>query len=232
MDRLERNFFASSSYKPFVWWRFIDDIFAIWNWGVERLHEFMICLNAFHPIVKFAYEFFDTTVQFLDVNISICPDRALVTDVFTKPTDTHQYLFAICCHSGHTKRNIAYSQAPRICRICSDFSLARLRYSEVESFLVRRGHSRKIVKRGIQKALDSFCRFDDSSSAKDSSYLASDFPRSHDEYSFPKNDHSSENVDTRPYDLVRTKNGMVTGIFGNRPPLQRDQFPQQRIPSD
>ena len=38
-DKLERNFLASTSYKPFVWWRFIDDIFAIWNWGVERLHE-------------------------------------------------------------------------------------------------------------------------------------------------------------------------------------------------
>ena len=230
MDRLERNFFASSSYKPIVWWRFIDDIFAIWNWGVERLHEFMTCLNAFHPTVKFTYEYSDTTVHFLDVNVSIGPDRTLVTDVFTKPTDTHQYLFATSCHPGHTKRNIAYSQALRICRICSDFSLARLRCSELESFLVRRGHSRKNVKRGIQKALDSFCRSDNSSSANDGSYLANDLSRSHDERSFPKNDHSSENVDTRPYDLARTKNGMVTDTFGNRPPLQRDLCSKQRIP--
>ena len=75
------------------------------------------CVNTFHPTVEFTYEYSDTTVHFLDVNISIGPDRALVIDVYTKPIDTHQYLFATCCHPGHTKRNIAYSQALRICRI-------------------------------------------------------------------------------------------------------------------
>ena len=46
--------------------------------------------------------------------------RALETDLYCKPTDTHQYLQRASCHPWHTKKAIPYGQALRIRRICSD----------------------------------------------------------------------------------------------------------------
>ena len=44
----------------------------------------------------------------------------LITDLFTKPTDTHELLHRTSCHPGHTKKGTLYSQALRIRRICSE----------------------------------------------------------------------------------------------------------------
>ena len=77
-------------------------------------------------------------------------------DIFSKPTDTHQYLMAFSCHPGHTKRNIAYSQALRICRIFSNMNLAKMRCAQLEQYLIRRGHSKRHTKRGIQEAFAMF----------------------------------------------------------------------------
>ena len=41
------------------------------------------------------------------------------TDLYTKPTDKHQYLFISSCHSDHTKCSIPYSLALHLCHICS-----------------------------------------------------------------------------------------------------------------
>ena len=45
--------------------------------------------------------------------------KKLTTELQTKATDKHQYLYCTCAHPAHTKRSIIYSQALRISRICS-----------------------------------------------------------------------------------------------------------------
>ena len=40
-------------------------------------------------------------------------------DLYTKPTNTHQYLHRQSCDSHHCNATIAYSQALRLRRICS-----------------------------------------------------------------------------------------------------------------
>ena len=47
----------------------------------------------------------------------------LSTDLFCKPTDTHQYLHKSSCHPRHTKKAIPYGQALRFRRIYSDESI-------------------------------------------------------------------------------------------------------------
>lgn len=42
MDALEEDFLRNSQLKPFVWWRYIDDIFfdlATWGGFVERVSK-------------------------------------------------------------------------------------------------------------------------------------------------------------------------------------------------
>ena len=55
--------------KPMIWWRYIDDIFFIWEHGEESLEIFLNKLNSFHSTIKFTAEFSKETIEFLDVNV-------------------------------------------------------------------------------------------------------------------------------------------------------------------
>ena len=61
------------------------------------------------------------SLNFLDVKVSKSESRnTLCTSLFTKPTDTHQFLRATSCHWPIYTRSIPHGQAVRIKRICSD----------------------------------------------------------------------------------------------------------------
>ncbi|KAJ8017631.1 hypothetical protein HOLleu_44821 [Holothuria leucospilota] len=83
-------------------------------------------------------------VNVLDVTVSRESMGLISTDLYSKPTDTHQHLSSLSCHPNHIKRSIAFRQSLRILRICSDPSTARLRCNELCDFLVRRGFNRKV----------------------------------------------------------------------------------------
>jgi len=48
---LEKRLLAASSLKPFVWKRFIDDIFSLWNIPMEEVSIFVNFANSFHPMI-------------------------------------------------------------------------------------------------------------------------------------------------------------------------------------
>ena len=105
-----------ATYKPWFWWQFIDDSFLIWRHGEEKLKQFIDSLNQVHESKKITAEWSKERVSFLDVQV-IKEGNRIITDLFTKPTDTHQLLHHTSCHPGHTKKGIPYSQALRIRRI-------------------------------------------------------------------------------------------------------------------
>ena len=102
-----------------TWWRYIDDIFMIWTHSVDDLQTFTTYLNNIHPTIKFTSNYSFTSIPFLDVNVSLINGK-ITTDLYTKPTDKHQYLLQSSCHPKHTKRAIPFSLALRLRRIiCS-----------------------------------------------------------------------------------------------------------------
>ena len=61
------------------------------------------------------------SINFLDVKVYKSEsENTLCTSLFTKPTDTHQYLHATSCHQSIYKRSIPFGKAVRINGICSD----------------------------------------------------------------------------------------------------------------
>ena len=70
---------------------------------------------------------------------------AFSTDVYHKPTDTHQYLNFKCCHTPHVKRGIPYSEALRLKRICETDEIYESRIQELGGFLVKRGYKMDFV---------------------------------------------------------------------------------------
>ena len=151
MDDLETRILEYSTFKPSVWWRYIDDIFLIWEHGEENLKSFIECLDTFHPSIKFTHKWSNQTVDFLDVQVTI-KENKLSTDLFVKPTDTHQYLHSSSCHAFHSKRSIPYSQALRLNKICSDNDTFDKRCNQLEEWLLKRGYNSRLVRDQILKA--------------------------------------------------------------------------------
>ena len=55
MDKLERDILRKCEYQPEIWWRYIDDVFFLWNHGEERLKKFVVSiLNSSHPAISHA----------------------------------------------------------------------------------------------------------------------------------------------------------------------------------
>ena len=97
MDKIETNCFKTEKLQPFPWFRYIDDVFFIWTHGKQELHEnfmkenFMKELNSFRDHIKFTFESNKESINFLDVNINLSNGH-LMTNIYVKPTDCHQYL--------------------------------------------------------------------------------------------------------------------------------------------
>ena len=91
-----------------------------------------------------------SSVNFLDVKV-IMKDRKIITDLYVKPTDTHQYLES-SCHSYHCKKVSLISQALRLNRICSNNAFFDQRCNELEHWLHERGYSERVVRQEILKA--------------------------------------------------------------------------------
>ena len=77
-------------------------IFFIWTESGEKLEGFLNRLNDFHPNLKFTHEKSKSSVNFLDVNVSIL-DNKIETDLYCKPTNCHQFLHFNSVHPFHSK---------------------------------------------------------------------------------------------------------------------------------
>ena len=153
MGEFEENAIDDFPLKPWVWWRYIDDIFMIWEYGEETLNEFFEHLNCLDPNIKLErpLKYPKIAIDFLDVTVTRVDD-ILKTDLYTKPTDTHQYLEFSSCHPWHCKKSIPYSQALRLRRICSEEGDFIKRTSELKQYLYDRGYEKKLVDEQIDKA--------------------------------------------------------------------------------
>ena len=75
-----------------------------------------------------------------------------MTDLFVKPTDTHQLLDPSSSHPYHCKKGIPYSQALRLNRICSDNESFNKRCNDLEGWLMERGYNGKMIRKQILRA--------------------------------------------------------------------------------
>ena len=78
-------------------------------------------------------------------------ESSLVTSLFTKPTDSHQYLYATSCHGSIYKKSISYGQAIRTKRICSNELDLQRKLLDLESWLTDKGYKSEIIRPEIQK---------------------------------------------------------------------------------
>ena len=86
MDYIEREFLKSEQIQPWIWFRYIDDIFFIWTTSEKELDEFLNRPNSFHPNLRFTHERSRESLNFLNVIVKI-QQGEFVTDLYCKSTD-------------------------------------------------------------------------------------------------------------------------------------------------
>ena len=84
----------------------------------------------------------NTKINFLDVTVYLVNGK-IKTDLYVKPTDTHQYLHSSSCHPYHCKKRIPYSQTLCLNRICSYSRTFDRICSDLERWLLERSYKEK-----------------------------------------------------------------------------------------
>ena len=108
MSIFECKLLAGSCNKPFVWFRYIDDIFAIWTYGEDKFKDFMLYINSIHSSFQLTCNYSKECFQFFDVSVSVDNSGNTATDLYVKHTDTHQYLMATSCHPNRMAKLSVY----------------------------------------------------------------------------------------------------------------------------
>ena len=86
-------------------WRYIDDITFLREHAEDKLEEFIEHLNEKHVSMKLTAEWSQTSITFMDVTVSLLGGK-VTTDLYLKPTDSHQYLHSPSCHPYQCKKGI------------------------------------------------------------------------------------------------------------------------------
>ena len=118
----------------------------VWTHGIDTLLEFIDNANRLHPIIKFTYSFSTETVNFLDTTVHLINNH-IETELYTKPTDPHQYLLFSSCHPRHSIQNIPKSLALRIKRICSTGDYFKKHATCLTSYLFSRSYKEKHIRK-------------------------------------------------------------------------------------
>ena len=109
---------------------------------LKATNQFITAVNSFHPALKYTWEISDTSLAFLDINVSV-EGNGLCTSVHYKPTDSH--LLYSSSHPSHVKNSIPYSQFLNLRRLRSENSDFSLKSEEMCEFFDKRGYPASVV---------------------------------------------------------------------------------------
>ncbi len=80
--------------KPYMYKRFVDDIYGIRVGTLEKLHEFHSLANNIHSNIKVDLRTSTVSIEMLDTKHYV-EESCLKADLYCKPTDKHQRLISI-----------------------------------------------------------------------------------------------------------------------------------------
>ena len=107
--------------------------------------------NSLHKDLKFKIQTSCVQLPFLLV---MKEGTSVSTDIYYKATDSKQYLNFNSCHPKHTKINVPFSLARRLCTIISNKSTLDTLLKELTTTYIERKYPLQIIKSGITRALD------------------------------------------------------------------------------
>lgn len=136
--------------KPFLYVRYLDDIFGIWTHSQEEFAEFIQILDTHDPSIRLKHKLDHHSIDFLDTTVykgELFPrNQSLDIKVFFKDTDTHSLLFKTSFHPTHTYKGLIKSQLIRFQRICTQDSDFMGAVKTLFAALKNRGYCRSFLR--------------------------------------------------------------------------------------
>ena len=124
---------------------------CMWKGSVDELLEFNSWINNLHPRLKFTMEYSTSSIVFLDLRLST-GGPMVMTQMFSKSSDSHAYLMPTSCHPSHVCRNIPKGVMKRVRRNCTEDSTCEEGFIEYKQYLLNRGYNSSLIDQAIQDA--------------------------------------------------------------------------------
>ena len=154
MAHWEEGALATCQKKPTHYFRYLDDIWGIWDHSEEDFFKFLETLNNHSRSIKLKATLSQTSIDFLDTTTYKGPDflqhHQLDIKVFFKETDTHSLLFRTSYHPKHTFAGLVKSQLIRFKRICTRQDDFKEAVKTLFSSLTTRGYSYTMLRRSLR----------------------------------------------------------------------------------
>lgn len=133
MSRLETDLKTSFRKFPRVWWRYVDDIFAILK--EEDINEVLDHMNSLYPSIQFTIEKEKNgCIPFLDIEIKRKENGQIKFGIYRKPTNTKRFITSDSHHNLQHKAAAFHCLAHRLFSIPmekEDFEKERVYIHEV-----------------------------------------------------------------------------------------------------
>ena len=139
-------------YVKLNWKRYLDDGQIFWKKSFGPIENFVKMLNNLDSKINFTHEVSNKGLPFLNVFIYIEKNQ-LLTDIYYKKTDSHDYLPFNSCHPRHIKINIPKTLARTICTIVQDPFRKDFRLNELKKWLLKAGYPLDLINNGFSEIL-------------------------------------------------------------------------------
>ena len=144
---IESEFLNTLTVKPLCWYRFIDDIFTVFDGSSDELKELVHNFNQLDPSIKLTLEYSAEKIAFLDTVVYRAGNK-LHTSLYKKPTDTTNYLMSSSAHPPGCFKGFK-SQAIRVRRNCTDLAEYDKHISPLKEAYGARGYDKNQLERTV-----------------------------------------------------------------------------------
>ena len=138
-----------------TWWRYRDDILVIYDGNRNQFEKLVAFINTLHPTLKFTYEASETSINYLDLTIfkgeRFRSTGILDTNVYTKPTETYQYLHNMSAHPPHIFKAFIYGETLRYARNTTSGDHVQIKVNTFTEKLLKRGYNQTEIQKAISK---------------------------------------------------------------------------------
>ena len=127
----------------------------MWNTSRDKIEDFLVKANSFHPTIKFTAEISETETTFLDTKV-YKGDRfkkESILDVRThfKATETFQYTNFYSCHPPGVTKGFIKGEALRLLRTNSSQFTFEVNMSNFKTCLQNRDYPARIVEKHLSQ---------------------------------------------------------------------------------
>ncbi|PWA29263.1 hypothetical protein CCH79_00013957 [Gambusia affinis] len=156
MAKWEKECFQKCEKLPEAYYRYLDDIWGIWNHNHEDLDHFTTILNNHHPSIRIKLTCDLKQVVFLNTVIfkgeNFQKTGKLDSKTHFKNTDSHQLLHRHSFHPKYTFTGILKTQLIRFNRTCSNTTDRDMATQTLFQALHKQGYPRSLLQR-VKKEL-------------------------------------------------------------------------------